>query len=107
APFGGPAAPWFTEVGPADAAAADHQSSWPASSLRPAATAATPESSGPAAASASSICRVSDREESSSRYLRAARAKNSDRLLPGPAARWLPCQKVSSGREIAVFPRLV
>src|ERR1022692_4574031 len=101
------AATRLPEVGPPDAAAPDHQSSWRARRLRPAAAAAAAESSWPAAWSASSICRVSDREASSSRYLRGATAKNSDRLMPSSAACFVACSKVSSGREIAVFIALV
>src|SRR5215471_477318 len=67
APFGGPAAVRFAQVGPADAAAADHQSSPEASRSRPASAAAAAESSLPAALSASLTCWVSDREASSSR----------------------------------------
>src|ERR1039457_1555945 len=107
AALGGLAAAGLAEIGPPDAAALGHQSSWRARRLRPAAAAAVAESSGPAARSASSICRVSDREASSSRYLGAARAKNSDRLMPSSAACFVACSKVSSGREIAVFIALL
>src|ERR1022692_4168201 len=100
AALGGLAAAGLAEIGPPDAAALDHQPSWRARRLRPAAAAAAADSSGSAGWSASSICRVSDREASSSRYLRAARAKNSDRLMPSSAACFVACSKVSSGREI-------
>ena len=63
----GPAATRFPEIGPADTAAADHQSSPAASRRRPAWAAAAAESSLPAACSASLTSWVSEREASSSR----------------------------------------
>src|ERR1022692_2903877 len=105
--LGGLAAAGLPEVGPADAASVDHQSSSLASRRRPAATAAGPDLSVPAARSASSTCSVSECEASSSRYLRAARAKNSDRLMPSSTARLVAWSKVSSGSEIAVFTHVV
>src|SRR5450631_2153421 len=86
AALGGLAAVRFSEVSPPDAATLDHQSSWRARRRRPAAVAAAAESSRPAVWSASSICWVSDRDARSSRYMRAARAKNSERLMPSSAA---------------------